>query len=40
MLLSDLPNGAQALVDQVFKGASGLDAATLQRLEELGFHPR
>ena len=39
MLLSDLPNGAQALVDQVFKGASGLDAATLQRLEELGFIP-
>lgn len=37
MLLSQLPNGAHALVKRVFSGASEVDQATVQRLEELGF---
>jgi ferrous iron transport protein A len=37
MLLSQLPNGAHALVDHVFSGASEVGSATVQRLEELGF---
>ena len=37
MLLSDLPNGAHALVESVFSGAPEVDSATVQRLEELGF---
>ena len=37
MLLSQLPNGAHALVDHVFGGAPEVGSATVQRLEELGF---
>ena len=37
MLLSQLPNGAHALVDRVFSGAPEVSGATVQRLEELGF---
>jgi ferrous iron transport protein A len=37
MLLSQLPNGAHALVDHVFSGAPEVSSATVQRLEELGF---
>lgn len=37
MLLSQLPNGAHALVKRVFSGASEVDATTVQRLEEIGF---
>ncbi|WP_342617915.1 FeoA family protein [Rhodoferax sp. GW822-FHT02A01] len=37
MLLSQLPNGAHALVKRVFSGSSEVDQATVQRLEELGF---
>jgi ferrous iron transport protein A len=37
MLLSQLPNGASALVDHVFSGAPEVSAANVQRLEELGF---
>jgi len=37
MLLSQLPNGAHALVDRVFSGAPEVSGAIVQRLEELGF---
>ena len=37
MLLSELPNGAHALVERVFSGAPEVDSITVQRLEELGF---
>ena len=37
MLLSELPNGAHALVQRVFRGANEVNDATVQRLEELGF---
>jgi ferrous iron transport protein A len=37
MLLSELPNGAHALVDRVFSGSREVDGITVQRLEELGF---
>ena len=37
MLLSQLPNGAHALVKRVFSGADEVNEATVQRLEELGF---
>ena len=37
MLLSQLPNGAHALVKRVFNGASEVNDATVRRLEELGF---
>jgi len=37
MLLSQLPNGAHALVERVFSGAPEVSDATVQRLEELGF---
>jgi ferrous iron transport protein A len=37
MLLSELPNGAHALVERVFSGAPEVDSVTVQRLEELGF---
>lgn len=37
MLLSELPNGAYALVDHVFSGAPEVGSATVRRLEELGF---
>jgi ferrous iron transport protein A len=37
MLLSQLPNGAHALVDRVLSGAPEVGSATVQRLEELGF---
>lgn len=37
MLLSELPNGAHARVERVFRGAPELDATAVQRLEELGF---
>ena len=38
-LLSDLPNGAHATVDEVRPASAEIDAATLQRLAELGFLP-
>jgi ferrous iron transport protein A len=37
MLLSQLPNGAHALVDHVFSGAPEVSSAIVQRLGELGF---
>jgi ferrous iron transport protein A len=37
MLLSELPNGAHALVERVFSGAPEVGRHTVQRLEELGF---
>jgi ferrous iron transport protein A len=37
MLLSELPNGAHALVERVFSGAPEVGSVTVQRLEELGF---
>lgn len=37
MLLSQLPNGSRAIVEQVFANASQVEAATLRRLEEIGF---
>lgn len=37
MLLSELPNGAHALVERVFSGAPEVDGTVVQRLEELGF---
>jgi ferrous iron transport protein A len=37
MLLSELPNGAHALVERVFSGAPEVSTTTVQRLEELGF---
>jgi len=37
MLLSELPNGAYALVDHVFSGAPEVSPAIVQRLQELGF---
>ena len=37
MLLSELPNGAHALVERVFSGSREVDSITVQRLEELGF---
>ena len=37
MLLSELPNGAHALVEGVFSGSREVDHITVQRLEELGF---
>jgi ferrous iron transport protein A len=36
-LLSDLPKGAHALVERVVSGSAEVGAATLRRLEELGF---
>ena len=37
MLLSELPNGAHALVERDFSGSREVDSVTVQRLEELGF---
>jgi ferrous iron transport protein A len=37
MLLSELPNGAHALVERVFSASGEVDSITVQRLEELGF---
>ena len=37
MLLSELPNGAHALVERVFSSSRDVDSTTVQRLEELGF---
>ena len=37
MLLSELPNGAHALVERVFSANQEIDSVTVQRLEELGF---
>ena len=39
MVLSQLPNGSQALVARVFANAADVGSATLHRLEELGFIP-
>ncbi len=39
MVLSQLPNGSQALVARVFANAADVGSATLRRLEELGFIP-
>ena len=36
-LLSDLPNGAHAMVARLVPGASAVQTATAQRLGELGF---
>jgi ferrous iron transport protein A len=36
-LLSDLPNGAHAVVARLAPGASAVQTATAQRLGELGF---
>ena len=35
--MSDLPKGAHALVERVVSGSAEVGAATLHRLEELGF---
>ena len=37
MLLSQLPNGAHALVQRVVSASADVGAATLRRLGELGF---
>ena len=37
MLLTDLANGTHATVASVRAGSSGIDAASLHRLGELGF---
>ncbi len=37
MMLSDLPKGTHALVERVVSGSAEVGAATLHRLEELGF---
>ncbi len=37
MLLSQLPNGARALVERVVPHFDGVGAATLRRLGEIGF---
>jgi ferrous iron transport protein A len=37
MLLSELPNGAHAVVERVFSAAPEVGSGTVQRLEELGF---
>ncbi|MCF8212182.1 MAG: ferrous iron transport protein A [Rhodoferax sp.] len=39
MLLSQLPNGAHALVTSVVAGSAEVGAATVRRLGELGFIP-
>lgn len=39
MLLADLPNGSTARVAALHAGGTGMDAAVLQRLAELGFIP-
>ncbi|MDE2417477.1 MAG: ferrous iron transport protein A [Burkholderiales bacterium] len=39
MLLSQLPNGAHALVKRVQSGSSEVGESTLRRLGELGFIP-
>jgi ferrous iron transport protein A len=39
MLLTQLPNGAHALVRYVKPGSSEVDEATVRRLGELGFIP-
>ena len=39
LLLSDLPDGAQALVQAVLADGPDLDAGQLRRLGELGFLP-
>jgi ferrous iron transport protein A len=39
MLLSELPNGAQALVARVVVGSAEVSDATVRRLGELGFIP-
>ncbi len=37
MLLSELSNGAHAIVERVFANAPQVTPATLRRLEEIGF---
>ena len=37
MLLSELPNGAHAMVERVFSTSPEVSSTTVQRLEELGF---
>ena len=37
MLLSELPNGAHAMVERVFSASPEVSSTTVQRLEELGF---
>ncbi len=39
LLLSDLPNGANAIVARVVASSSDLDGAALRRLGDLGFIP-
>ena len=39
MLLSQLPNGAHALVQSVQSGSTAVGEATVRRLGELGFIP-
>lgn len=39
MLLSELPNGAQALVARVVVGSAEVSDPTVRRLGELGFIP-
>ena len=39
LLLSDLPDGAQALVQAVLADGPDLDAGQLRRLGKLGFQP-
>jgi ferrous iron transport protein A len=39
MLLSQLPNGAHALVDQLVHGSGDVNNITVRRLGELGFIP-
>ena len=39
MLLTDLANGARATVQRVVASSAEVDAATLNRLSELGFIP-
>lgn len=39
LLLSDLPNGANAVVSRVVASSSDLDGAALRRLGDLGFIP-
>ncbi len=37
MLLSELPNGAHAMVERVISASPEVSSITVQRLEELGF---
>ena len=39
MLLTELPNGAHAIVEGVVAASADVDAVTLRRLGELGFIP-